>query len=213
MRGLFIALWLLTGCDLLKTDDAVEYTVVRGDTLTRIARAHDVTVEQIQVWNGLSDDRIEVGQRLTIRASAAPTSPTPVVSKRGPRATTTPGSSLRLPKAKPCLRGPSLDDLDEDVPDIQSSVGLSMAQVRAPMRSAVAKLGDCIEGAWPDAVVELSISVACNGRVSAVEVLDGGGVSSNTLGCFQECLRYAAFPAHDMPDGFQFRYPLTLSAQ
>ena len=34
-------------------------------------------------------------------------------------------------------------------------------------------------------MVELSIAVGCDGRVSAVKVLDGGGVASGTLSCLQ----------------------------
>ena len=45
MRGLIVALWLIGGCSLLQTDETIEYTVVRGDTLTRIAKSHGVLVE------------------------------------------------------------------------------------------------------------------------------------------------------------------------
>lgn len=46
---------------------AVRYTVERGDTLTRIARQHDVNVEAIVQANGLPDpDFITVGQVLSI---------------------------------------------------------------------------------------------------------------------------------------------------
>lgn len=213
MRGLFILFLTLGGCDLLQSEDSVEYTVVRGDTLTRIAQTHGVTVQQLQVWNGLSTDRIEVGQTLLIRGAETAKPSTTVAAKPKPRTPSLHSRSQRLPKAKPCLKGPSLDDLDEDLPDVMSSAGLSMEQVRGPMRTAVAGLSDCIDGPWPDAVVDLSMSVGCNGRVVSVDVVDGGGVSLETLGCFKERLRYVGFPAHDMPDGFQFRYPLTLSAQ
>lgn len=213
MRGLIVALWLIGGCSLLQTDETTEYTVVRGDTLTRIAKSHGVSVEELQAWNALSDDRIEVGQRLIIRGGSAAEPVRTVTAKRRPTPSAGSGSSLRMPNAKPCLKGPSLDDLDDDTPDIQASAGLSMAQVREPMRAAVGRLGDCIEGSWPDAVVDLSITVGCNGRVSSVNVLDGDGVAPTTLSCFKDRLRYVGFPAHDMRDGFQFRYPLTLSSQ
>ncbi len=204
---------MLGGCDLLHTEDVVEYTVVRGDTLTRIAQNHGVSVEQLQSWNALSSDRIEVGQRLKIHGSEASVSTPDVATKRKPRPSSKRSAIGRMPKPKPCLAGPSLDDLDEDLPDIQSSIGLSLEQIRGPMRTASNSLADCIEGPWPDAVVELSIAVGCDGRVSAVDVMDGGGVAPGTLSCFKDRLRYVGFPAHDMPDGFQFRYPLTLSAQ
>ena len=133
--------------------------MVRGDTLTRIAKSHGVSVEDLQAWNALSDDRIEVGQRLIIRGASATEPVRTVTAKRKPKPSAGSGSSLSMPKAKACLKGPSLDDLDDDTPDIQASAGLSMAQVREPMRAAVGRLGDCIEGTWPDAVVDLSITV------------------------------------------------------
>ncbi len=42
------------------------YTVVKGDTLYRISRKYDVTVEQLKKWNNLTDNIIGVGQRLIV---------------------------------------------------------------------------------------------------------------------------------------------------
>jgi membrane-bound lytic murein transglycosylase D len=42
------------------------YRVKSGDTLTRIARQFDTTVNEIKRWNSLSSNRIDVGDRLTI---------------------------------------------------------------------------------------------------------------------------------------------------
>ena len=38
----------------------------RGDTLSRIARRFDVTVDQIRRWNQMRSDRIVAGDSLTI---------------------------------------------------------------------------------------------------------------------------------------------------
>jgi membrane-bound lytic murein transglycosylase D len=44
------------------------YTVVRGDTLTHIAKRFSVSVAQLLSWNGLSrSTRLMPGQRLTVR--------------------------------------------------------------------------------------------------------------------------------------------------
>ena len=43
------------------------YTVRSGDTLTRIAREHDMTVDQLRELNNLQSDMLRVGQRLTVR--------------------------------------------------------------------------------------------------------------------------------------------------
>lgn len=42
------------------------YTVVKGDTLYRISRTYDVTVEQLKKWNNLTDNIISIGQRLIV---------------------------------------------------------------------------------------------------------------------------------------------------
>lgn len=47
------------------------YTVKSGDTLTRIARSHGVTVRALESENGLSTTKIRVGQKLKIPGSAA----------------------------------------------------------------------------------------------------------------------------------------------
>ena len=43
------------------------YTVVKGDTLYRISRKYDVTVEQLKKWNNLTDNIISIGQRLIVK--------------------------------------------------------------------------------------------------------------------------------------------------
>lgn len=46
--------------------DTAGYTVKRGDTLARIARAHRTTVKAIQIVNGLATDRIIIGEKLKL---------------------------------------------------------------------------------------------------------------------------------------------------
>lgn len=47
------------------------YRVKLGDTLSAIARKHNVTVQQIKKWNGLNSDKIREGQRLTLYTKAS----------------------------------------------------------------------------------------------------------------------------------------------
>jgi membrane-bound lytic murein transglycosylase D len=49
----------------------INYRVRRGDTLTRIARAHGVTVAQLRQWNNIRGSHIRIGQRLTIHRAAS----------------------------------------------------------------------------------------------------------------------------------------------
>ncbi len=50
------------------------YTVKSGDTLSEIALKHGTTVAKLKEWNGLSGNKISVGQKLKVKAttSAAP---------------------------------------------------------------------------------------------------------------------------------------------
>ncbi len=52
-------------------DGPIVYRVKRGDTLTRIASMHDVTVAELKSWNRLRSDRLAVGDRLTIHVDSA----------------------------------------------------------------------------------------------------------------------------------------------
>ena len=52
------------------SEEATEYLVRRGDTLSKIARRFDVGVGFLKQLNGLKSDRIRPGQKLRLRASA-----------------------------------------------------------------------------------------------------------------------------------------------
>ncbi|HEX2148077.1 MAG TPA: LysM peptidoglycan-binding domain-containing M23 family metallopeptidase, partial [Pseudorhizobium sp.] len=54
------------------------YTVKPGDTLTKIARANGITVDQLKAANGLSSESIRIGQVLNLSPSAAPVVADPV---------------------------------------------------------------------------------------------------------------------------------------
>ena len=205
--GLFISAWI--GCGLLDGDEQRRYTVVKGDTLTRIAKRHGVTVDEIQDWNGLKTDQIDIGQVLILGSTArTPDSrrehlSRPVTKKRA--------STPSRPSPKPCLKGPSLDELDNDVADIRSSKGLSGNQIRTAVSGTLPGLSRCFTGAWPDGVVDLEFTVSCTGLVDTIRVLDSGGIADDAVRCMVSSLRQISFPAHDMPDGMVFRYPVTLS--
>jgi len=50
----------------LKTESRIRYRVRSGDYLGKIARRYGVRVSQIKRWNGLRNNNIRIGQRLTI---------------------------------------------------------------------------------------------------------------------------------------------------
>ncbi|XKH50437.1 LysM peptidoglycan-binding domain-containing protein [Chryseomicrobium palamuruense] len=57
---------------------ATTYTVVAGDSLSKIGSKFKVTVADLKKWNGITTDLIRVGQKLSIVATStpAPTQPT-----------------------------------------------------------------------------------------------------------------------------------------
>mgnify|MGYP001819780937 CR=1 FL=1 len=97
---------------------ASEYTVKKGDILTRIAYRHKTTVVAIMKANSLSNDRILIGQKLRIPGAAivyetAETAETavaraaaPVVRKDGVREVASIGKPLNT-REKPLSTGPS----------------------------------------------------------------------------------------------------------
>lgn len=48
-----------------------DYTVVSGDTLSKIAKKNSVSVEDLRKWNGLHGDMLKVGQVLKLSSSSA----------------------------------------------------------------------------------------------------------------------------------------------
>ena len=186
----------------------------RGDTLSKIAKHHAVSVEDLREWNGITGDLIEVGQVIQIRVPQSPdltSAPKDKRRKLKQTARSTQNQSQpRMPSKKKCISGPSLDDLSEDVPDIQASKGLSYEEIRKPLATFLPTLGQCFSGDWPEARVLFEITAGCDGRVSKVVVLDDGGLSNDRLDCMRSTLSFVGFPAHDMPDGMTFQYPVTL---
>jgi len=165
-------------------------------------------VRDLMRWNDLRTDRIEVGRVLTIESVAKKQqSPARAQSKVRQRRSVRESTEKR-PKARPCLKGPSLDDLDNDDVEIRGSMGLNIDQLRAAMGPAIAQMGGCIQGEWPSATVMTEITVSCSGLVERVHVLDDGGVGSMVLECVSSVLHRQGFPPHDMPDGFSFQYPI-----
>lgn len=48
------------------------YTVVKGDSLIKIANKHGITLAELKTWNNLTNDMIYIGQRLNVADKTAP---------------------------------------------------------------------------------------------------------------------------------------------
>lgn len=227
MRARLLAALLgLAGCGWWSPPPPT-YTVVRGDTLTKIARAHDVTVDELRAWNGISGDLIEVGQVLVVgepgAADAPEAAPARAKPQRAKKRTRAPASSLKptaasgpaaldMPAPQPCLAGPTDAEATDDEAGFAASAGLSGEQVRSALRAFEPNLARCLSADDPAAgTAELELTVGCDGRVKAVTLVDDGGLPGPLVSCVRDTLGYAPFPPHDMPDGFTFGYPVTVS--
>lgn len=192
--------------------EPTRYTVVRGDTLSLIARAHGVTVAELKGWNQLEGDLIEIGQVLLIWPTAAGSAPSPGRSGPRPDRGGTPDRPrLELPPPKPCLAGPHLDGTADEA--MAASEGLSHEQVSAAMNGFLPNVLPCLDGVdpAPAEALRLAIRVGCDGRVASIDVADAGDWSSEPARCVVDLLRYAPFPAHGLPDGDRFEFPLRYS--
>jgi len=190
------------------------YTVVRGDTLFEIARDHGVEVDELRRWNGIEGDLLEVGQRLWIWPDRPPEvdrSPPPAATRRptaAPKAPPGPLDGLSLPPARPCLPPPTGEGLADE--GSVASGGLSEAQIRGAMAAFVPETLRCASGgAAAEGTLHLQLRVGCDGRVDEVEVVDAGGLPAPMAECIGEVLGFAPFPAHALPEGELFDYPIT----
>jgi murein DD-endopeptidase MepM/ murein hydrolase activator NlpD len=200
--------------------EPVHYAVKRGDTLSLVAKAHGVTVEQLKAWNHLDSDRLEVGQDLLLfSGEPAATPPAPTKKRKRKRISGTTLSAppddapseprLELPPEQACLSGPTEVSGDDGM---AASKGLDEGDVRRTMSAFVPNTLRCMTPETPSGSLDLDITVACTGRVARVEISGGSGFPPAVAGCIQDVMRYAPFPAHDLPDGYEFGYPLRYQA-
>jgi LysM repeat protein len=118
---------------------------------------------------------------------------------------------LAMPAPKKCLAGPS-DVAEGNGVTMASNVGLSEPDIRSTMSRFVPKALGCVSGASSfDGTVETELTVGCDGRVTAVSIEHNSGVPQAVAACLRDTLRYAPFPAHDMPDGYTFGYRVNVS--
>ncbi|MEQ1505985.1 MAG: LysM peptidoglycan-binding domain-containing protein [Myxococcota bacterium] len=129
----------------------------------------------------------------------------------GPNIPDVPVSPPRLskPAAKSCLRGPSASVAESGV---VTSGGLSVGQINAGMGQISKHTVRCFPGGTEGSyAVIVELTVGCNGQVSNVFLVNGGVVPTRVTSCIQQTLSYASFPAHSIPNGFTFQYPMKFS--
>ena len=84
--GIFTLSTIATSFFAIQTADASTYIVQKGDTLSKIATTHQVSIEDIKKWNNLTKDLIYVDQKLKVADQVSvettkPINPTHTVAK------------------------------------------------------------------------------------------------------------------------------------
>lgn len=140
---------------------------------------------------------------------AMPSRPAPKADPNAPHVPDGPVNTPRLTKPipKPCLKGGDFSEVDADGGTSRS--GLTVDQIRKAMAGIGRQVIRCFptgtRGTW---VVEVEVTAACDGRTSAVGLLDGGGVPAAVTACVTRTLEFAEFPAHGLTGGVTFQYPM-----
>lgn len=163
-----------------------------------------------------SAERSQLGSRSLTRGTSAegltmPSRPAPTLD---PDAPYIPDGSVAPPRlAKPapkqCLAGGGVTEIGVDGSVTGGGGGIGLDAIRLAMaqigRSTIRCFPAGSQGGW---VVEVEVTVGCDGRVSHVALLDGGGVPSAVSSCVTQTIGYASFPAHGTPGGVTFQYPM-----
>lgn len=84
-----------------------KYTIVRGDTLTKIANKYGITLAELKLWNNLTTDTIYAGKMLIVKNGTTPKPPTTGGNESG----TKPGQNTQSPKEYVIKSGDSLSKI------------------------------------------------------------------------------------------------------
>ena len=146
---------------------------------------------------------------VALRPPPEANSPSPAgkaVGNGAPSKTVTPG--LSMPRAEACINMGT----DPAEGEFLMADGLNEAQIRAAMDPILPHALKCEPDEGVDMLrLRFGINVGCNGVVSNVWVDDDDGASERYVECVAAVLKHADFPAHDMPDGMDFEYPVSVS--
>ena len=117
--------------------------------------------------------------------------------------------SLAKPLPKQCLPEPTYEQLTAD-DGVLSGTGLSKRQISSSMGGFIHHLRSCVpDGSYGEFALTARMTVGCDGRVIDAEM--DGPLPPAVGSCMESALQAAAFPAHDLPDGLTFEYPIRLT--
>nr|CAD6416340.1 peptidoglycan-binding protein [Rhizobium sp. Q54] len=124
------------------------YTVKPGDTLTKIARANGMTVDQLKAANGLTNESIRIGQVLNLDASA-PAATDPVKTASVPEK---PAKVQEVPAATQTAQAPTKAPAPSQSPAAEKPVetaSVSEAAVKSDVTTAAPQSTGIGKYRWP----------------------------------------------------------------
>ncbi|MEQ1568704.1 MAG: LysM peptidoglycan-binding domain-containing protein [Myxococcota bacterium] len=130
----------------------------------------------------------------------------------GPQIPTTPVALPRVTKPAPkrCLADGGATVISDN--GTVSSTGLTVGQINASMGQISRYTVRCFpSGSKGTYGMVVALTVGCDGTVSNVFLVDSGVIPVNVTNCVTKTLAAAGFPAHGVPGGVEFEYPMKFS--
>ncbi len=113
---------------------------------------------------------------------------------------------LRMPSPKRC-KAQGTRALGDD--DMDAGNGLSNSAIKSSIGRVLGTTRRCMpSGTKGRFQVIVELKVGCDGRVKNTYTINGGGAPTAVTDCIESVLSHASFPAHDLPDGQSFQYPI-----
>ena len=150
-----------------------------------------------------SGQRIESSDAMNVRVRDTRSGPQiPTGPIRTPR--------LSMPSAKRCLAQSTRRNVAEG--DVYGGKGLSSSQIKSSLNKTLGYTRRCMPaGTKGKFQVIVELTVGCDGRVKNTFTINGGGAPKPVTACIETVLSRTGFPAHDIPDGQSFQYPINYS--
>lgn len=169
-----------------------------GESLATLAARYGVAEDDLQRWN---PDPLAPGDAVVMFGASAPVAlPEPEPSP--------------VPSARPRRRRSRCKAQRTDVAEgsMRTAAGLSEGQIQRAVNKRLGRTRSCLPpGLSGTYEMVVDITVGCDGRVTNTYTIGRGALSKKTAACVERVFRGMRFPAHDMPDGQSFQYPLTFT--
>ncbi len=124
---------------LVQSENKIRYKVRAGDYLGKIARKYNVRISQLKQWNGLRNNNISIGQRLTIYTRDVPSKTTVASSNSTEKSSKTSSGKIYTVKSGDSLWSISQKFPGVSVENIQKWNNISGTKLKLGMKLKVSK--------------------------------------------------------------------------